>query len=65
MLQQTTHHRGPRTRPSRRGTRGAGLVEYALMVTLIALVCFTALSFFGVQNDDSLDKSSSKLAEVN
>ncbi|MER3453310.1 MAG: Flp family type IVb pilin [Acidimicrobiia bacterium] len=28
---------------------GASLVEYALLVALIALVCFAAVSFFGGQ----------------
>jgi len=27
--------------------RGAGLVEYALLIGLIALVCFAAVVFFG------------------
>jgi Flp pilus assembly pilin Flp len=32
--------------PHRRDA-GAGLVEYALLVALIALVCFAAIQFFG------------------
>jgi Flp pilus assembly pilin Flp len=35
-----THH-------PRRDDAGAGLVEYALLVALIALVCFAAVQFFG------------------
>ena len=27
--------------------RGASLVEYALLIALIALVCFSAVTFFG------------------
>ena len=32
---------------SNRDERGASLVEYALLVGLIALVCIAALAFFG------------------
>ena len=34
-------------RPSRDDDRGASLVEYALLVALIALVCIAALSALG------------------
>lgn len=36
-----------RDRPRCAGDDGAGLVEYALLVSLIALVCITAMRFFG------------------
>lgn len=39
--------------------RGASLVEYALLVALIALACFSALVFFGSGSDGSLTNSSS------
>jgi pilus assembly protein Flp/PilA len=29
------------------GDRGASLIEYALLVALIAVVCISAMSFFG------------------
>ena len=45
------HHpslRMPSTSARRgRGERGAGLVEYALLMALIAVVVFSAVSFFG------------------
>ncbi len=34
--------------------RGASLVEYALLVSLIATVCFGAVSFLGRETADSL-----------
>lgn len=33
--------------PDRRDDRGASLVEYALLVALIAIVCFAAVGFLG------------------
>jgi Flp pilus assembly pilin Flp len=33
--------------------RGASLVEYALLVALIALVCFSAVMFFGSSVSDN------------
>lgn len=39
------HHPSPRMR--RRDERGAGLVEYAMLLALIAVVVFSAVSFFG------------------
>lgn len=39
--------------------RGAGLVEYALLVALIALACFSALAFFGSGSNGSLTNSTS------
>ena len=46
------HHpslRMPSTSARRRarGERGAGLVEYAMLMALIAVVVFSAVSFFG------------------
>ncbi len=37
-----------------RDDRGASLVEYALLVALIAVVCVVALRFLGSQTDDTL-----------
>jgi Flp pilus assembly pilin Flp len=31
------------------GERGASLVEYVLLLSLVALACFAALKFFGTQ----------------
>lgn len=33
--------------PNRRDDRGASLVEYALLIALIALICFAAVGFLG------------------
>ena len=51
------HERTPRTR--RRSERGAGLVEYALLVSLIALVAFSAVSYFGSANAGGFGRSKS------
>ena len=40
------HHHPPR-RTKAEGERGASLVEYALLLALIAVVVFSAVSFFG------------------
>lgn len=37
--------------------RGAGLVEYCLLVAMIAVVCFSALAFFGKGSGNSVDNS--------
>ena len=41
--------------------RGASLVEYVLMVSLIAMVCLAALSYFGGQSGNSLGRSSNSI----
>ncbi len=51
----------PRSR-SRRDERGASLVEYALLLALIAFVCFASLRFFGSSRDNSLSRSASAIA---
>jgi len=35
---------------------GASLVEYALLVALIAIVCFAAVTFFGDETDDTFSR---------
>lgn len=52
----------PRPRPRRE--RGAGLVEYALLVALIALACVGALRVFGVTNGGSINNSASSYASA-
>lgn len=44
--------------------RGATLVEYVLMISLIALVCTMALGYFQDETVESLSTSSSSLAEA-
>jgi pilus assembly protein Flp/PilA len=41
--------------------RGASLVEYALLVALIAVVCIGAISFFGSSSGNSVGSSSSRI----
>ena len=40
-------HHHPRYRVQPRSERGASLIEYALLLALIAVVVFGAVSFFG------------------
>lgn len=44
---------------SPRGERGASLVEYALLLALISVVCIGALNYFGSSNGSSLNRSHS------
>lgn len=46
-------------RALRNGEAGTSLVEYALLIALIALACFAALQFFGDSRDNSLSRSGS------
>ena len=43
----------------RRGQLGASLIEYVLMIALIAMVCIGALSYFGGASENSTDHSAS------
>jgi len=49
---------------SRFGTeeRGASLVEYALLVALIAVVCIVAVSFLGTSAKSKFNKVGSSIA---
>lgn len=44
-----------------RGEEGASLVEYALLIALIALVAMVSLKFFGGARDNSLSRSGSAI----
>lgn len=48
----------------RRRDDGASLVEYALLIALIALAAFISLRFFGTARDNSLSRSGSALSTV-
>jgi pilus assembly protein Flp/PilA len=39
-----------------RDERGASLVEYALLVALIAVVCITAITYFGTNQKQNYSK---------
>jgi Flp pilus assembly pilin Flp len=41
--------------------RGQGLVEYALIIALIAIVCAAVLKAFGATNNNSLGGSANKI----
>lgn len=45
-----------------RDDRGAGLIEYCLLVALIALVCFGAITYFGSESANSTTSSCEKIA---
>lgn len=46
----------------RRDDRGASLVEYALLIALIALAAFLSLRYFGDARNNSLSRSGSVIA---
>ena len=65
----TTHDTPAGRRRSRRRTghaaeRGASLVEYALLIALIAVVMIGAVTLLGDTASDSLDGSSSSLMDA-
>lgn len=41
--------------------RGAALVEYALLVALIAVVCIVAIGFIGNQASDTFSETGSQI----
>ena len=41
--------------------RGASLVEYALLLALIAVICIAAISFIGQKADESFSSTGSAL----
>lgn len=43
------------------GEQGTSLVEYALLIALIAFVTFVSLRFFGSARDNSISRSGSAL----
>lgn len=49
------HHRTNRRQA--RDERGASLVEYALLIALIAVVVFGSVSFFGAQSEAGYGQS--------
>lgn len=52
-------HQPPiRGKQVRKDERGASLVEYALLLALIAVVVFSAVSFFGSSTGGGFSKSS-------
>jgi len=43
---------------------GASLVEYALLLALIAFVCISALSVFGITNGGSVNRSANSIVSA-
>jgi pilus assembly protein Flp/PilA len=43
------------------GDRGANLVEYAMLVALIAMVCIAAVSYFGGETDSRFSHTGSSI----
>lgn len=44
-----------------RGERGASLVEYALLVALIAVVCVAAVTAMGINLNDNYNESTTSI----
>lgn len=48
----------------RRPDRGASLVEYGLLVALIALVCFAAVVFLGGETSDAFSRVGQSVSQT-
>jgi len=51
-----------RITPSAAGERGAAMVEYALLVALIAVVCLVAIAFLGTSTSHKFSTVGSQLS---
>jgi Flp pilus assembly pilin Flp len=60
----TRSHSPPGVRRRARGERAAPLVEYVMMIALIAFVCITAISYFGSNNAGSVNDSSNSIVSA-
>ena len=60
-MNQTRSHSPPRSRRRGRDERAASLVEYVMMIALIAFVCITAISYFGSENAGSVNSSANSI----
>ena len=54
----------PARQPRNRGERGASLVEYALLVALIAIVCIGSVTMLGGNTSGTLDKGAKGIEPV-
>lgn len=50
-----------KARELRRSDRGASLVEYALLVALVAIVCFVAVEFLGQSTSEGFSTYAASL----
>jgi Flp pilus assembly pilin Flp len=57
-----SHHSTSRVQQRFTGDGGASLVEYALLLALIAVVCIASLTYFQQQTSKSLSRSASTIA---
>ena len=57
-------HAAALLRLRRRGDRAASLVEYALLIALIAIVCIVAVIFFGEETSESFSSTSKSIEEA-
>ena len=57
----TRSHPPPREGRRGRGDRAASLVEYCLMIALIAAVCIGALTSFGGESANSVDNQADRI----
>ena len=60
-MTQTRSHSPPDGPRRARDERAATLVEYVMMIALIAFVCITAISYFGSSNAGSVKHSASQI----
>ena len=51
-------------RALRRDEEGASLVEYALLIALIAIVCIAAITQFGGSNGSGIDRSADSIVNA-
>ncbi len=56
--------RGLIDRNQKKGERGASLVEYALLVALIAVVCIAAVTFLGSSASTKFNKAGDGIGSV-
>jgi Flp pilus assembly pilin Flp len=57
----TRSHSPPGGARRARDERAASLVEYVLMISMIALVCVVAISYFGSGNAGSVNSSADSI----
>ena len=46
-------------------SRGGGLVEYIILIGVVALICIAAFSFFGNEVSNKIDKQASTVSNIN
>jgi Flp pilus assembly pilin Flp len=59
------HHVVDIVRGRAKGDRGAGLVEYALLLACIVVVCIAAITLLGTSNEASAADSAAKISGAN